>query len=199
MTNVHTKHELREAARAALHALTPSERLKRSGAICDRLIAGAPASSCDLVLVYLALPDEVNLDPLIEHLLSHNVIVGAPRVDWEQSTMTISRVTSLTEIGFGRHGMREPASAVPIPLESLDLAFIPGLAFDSRGARLGRGGGFYDRFLADLRRVSTAPLIAPAFDEQILPRVPMEGHDVAVDAIVTPTRRLGPDAARFRG
>lgn len=152
------------------------------------------------MFVYLALPSEIDLDPFIQEALNRGVTIGAPRVDWAKSAMTVGRLTSLSSgVVTGRHGTREPIDADPIPLTEFDIAIVPGVAFDESGSRLGRGGGFYDRFLADLRRVSTCPIVGAAFDEQIVSRVPMEEHDVAVDAIATPTRWLGPDAARFTG
>lgn len=86
----------------------------------------------------------------------------------------------------GRGGMLEPDPAIPgIDPSELSLVIVPGLAFDSSGNRLGRGAGFYDRFLsrADLRALK----IGVAFDVQVVPRVPISSGDVAMDGVVTPS------------
>lgn len=200
MTAPPSKESLRAELRQALRAVPADRRHTESRAVCERLAASPRVSAARRLLVYLAMPNEVDLDPFITARLAANIAIGAPRVDWDQAQMTVGALTNLANgVAHGRHGVREPAPGPAIPLDSFDLAIIPGLAFDPVGARLGRGGGFYDRFLAGLRRVSTVPVLGVAFDEQIVPRVPMEGHDVAVDAIATPTRWLGPDAARFTG
>jgi 5-formyltetrahydrofolate cyclo-ligase len=85
----------------------------------------------------------------------------------------------------GRFGVLEPAAGCPVlPLNQLDLVLVPGVAFDLSGGRLGRGMGFYDRLLAEVR----GHKCGVAYDLQIVPSVPVERHDVRVDSILTPTR-----------
>jgi 5-formyltetrahydrofolate cyclo-ligase len=83
----------------------------------------------------------------------------------------------------GLFGVREPAKRDEIPLCHADVILVPGLAFDRKGARLGRGGGFYDRLLAD--PTLSARKVAVCFLCQLVERVPVELHDAKVDAIVT--------------
>jgi 5-formyltetrahydrofolate cyclo-ligase len=88
------------------------------------------------------------------------------------------------ELATGPFQVREPVAACPVvPLNRLDLALVPGLGFDARGGRLGRGKGHYDRLLAGFAGMKTGV----AFDFQILPEVPREPHDIALNAVVTPT------------
>jgi 5-formyltetrahydrofolate cyclo-ligase len=88
------------------------------------------------------------------------------------------------ELIAGPHGAREPRGGRPAPPP--DLVLVPGLAFDSRGRRLGRGGGFYDRFLATLR--PPVPLLCGVcFSCQIVPEVPAEPHDVRMDFVLSET------------
>ncbi len=89
-------------------------------------------------------------------------------------------------IAVDDHGLRTPRAGRPIVPSLIDLVIVPGLAFDPAGNRLGRGGGFYDRFLRRLRRSAiTAGL---AFDAQIIDTVPADDRDFAVDLIVTNRR-----------
>lgn len=76
-----------------------------------------------------------------------------------------------------------PRDAPAVALEAIDLIAVPGLGFDAEGRRLGQGGGYYDRLLADPRR--RAVTVGVGFACQIIDRVPVDGHDVALDVVVT--------------
>jgi 5-formyltetrahydrofolate cyclo-ligase len=80
-------------------------------------------------------------------------------------------------------GLREPVAGAPIPISIIDLVVVPGLAFDKSGNRLGRGRGFYDRFLAHPE--FTGLTSAFAFEEQFLPEIPVDPLDRSVDMLVT--------------
>lgn len=104
-------------------------------------------------------------------------------------TLAFPRVTSggLTfvtgkDFRLGAHGVHEPAEADPVPPAGLVL--VPGLAFDARGYRLGRGGGYYDRFLESLGRPRPV-LCGVCFACQIVPEIPREAHDARVDYVVS--------------
>ena len=143
---------------------------------------------------YLAMPSEVNLDELLARWIHDGLCVSAPRVDWNAGLLISARLLDLdNSLEVRQRQVREPSAGEAISLEKIDLVLVPGLAFDRRARRLGRGGGFYDRFLADLRRVSHAWIVGVAFDEQIASDLPMEEHDIAMDAIVTPTQWIRPD------
>jgi 5,10-methenyltetrahydrofolate synthetase len=108
--------------------------------------------------------------------------VALPRVEGDR--LVFHAVSVADRLARGRFGMREPDpnEALQIFPAEGDTILVPGVAFDRRGGRLGRGGGFYDRFLAqwpDVRRVGIA------FSEQLVAAVPREIHDVPVDAVVT--------------
>jgi 5-formyltetrahydrofolate cyclo-ligase len=80
-------------------------------------------------------------------------------------------------------------------VDRLDLVVVPGVAFDPQGNRLGWGAGYYDRLLAQVR--ADAPIVALAFECQIVPAIPPESHDVPVDVIVTEQRIIRPNRPRF--
>ena len=86
----------------------------------------------------------------------------------------------LTETAMG---IREPVAGVPIPVSLIDLIVVPGLGFDEEGNRLGRGQGFYDRFLShpDMRAVKCAV----GFEDQVCAEIPRSPHDVRVEMLVT--------------
>jgi 5-formyltetrahydrofolate cyclo-ligase len=110
---------------------------------------------------------------------------------WKTALFTISDtqlrpviVQSQSDLKRGYLGVWEPLAQESVPLEQVDLILVPGLAFSPKtGARLGRGGGFYDRLLA--RPEMRARLLGVAFQMQLLPEIPMEKHDAIVPEIVT--------------
>ncbi len=179
------KAELRRVVRVGLSALAPVKRAARSTELVARLSAYPSYRAALCVLAYLALPDEPDLDALIEQAWRDGKRVAVPRVDWEARSMVAAQITSLTVgVTRGPHGVRlPPADAPHVPAGEIDVALIPGVAFDGQGRRLGRGGGFYDRYLAqpDL----TVRRIGVAFEEQIVAAVPTEPWDVPMQAVVT--------------
>ena len=151
----------------------------------DRLAEG--------VLAFHPLPDEPDLRPLLQHLLGLGHLICLPGVDWEKKTMTPLRLESLDGTRRGRHGVIEPEPRTPIDAGELSLVLVPGLGFDRRGRRLGRGGGFYDRFLADC-----PPQVLPvgvAFDDQLVERVETGPHDIPLPMVITDTGIIEPGSS----
>jgi 5-formyltetrahydrofolate cyclo-ligase len=133
------------------------------------------------VAVYLANNEEVDIDNFIAWLLKRGTPVYAPRNEG------FAPLDNLENVAPGNFGVREPQNAaVLVPqLVPQDTVFlVPGLAFDKHGGRLGFGGGWYDRALADFQH---SLKIGIAFDCQMVDEVPCEAHDVKMDVIVTPS------------
>ena len=120
--------------------------------------------------------------------MNRGKIAALPGFDADKQIYRSRHVKSLhVEILSGQFGIREPSPAcVEIPLNDLDLVLVPGVAFDLRGNRLGRGKGYYDRLLESFN----GHKIGIAFDEQVVDAVPVENLDVRMNAILTPTRCL---------
>lgn len=134
------------------------------------------------LMAYLALPGEPGLDPFIDLTIARGIRVAVPRVDWASGTMTPVLINRIAEAIPGPRGVRTPPSAAAsIDPASLELVLVPGLAFDRHGGRLGRGGGFYDRFLSctPALRVGLCP------HRRLVERVPTEPHDARMDAVLT--------------
>jgi 5-formyltetrahydrofolate cyclo-ligase len=140
-------------------------------------------------MLFAPLPDEVDLTPVLQRCRETGRRVCVARANWETRITEPAEVggSLLEELAPARHGVREPPAAAPlVPLEEIDLVLVPALAFDTGCHRLGRGGGFYDRFLAraELRR---AFLLGVGFGVQLVTSVPRSEHDRPVDAVVTDT------------
>lgn len=167
-----------------LAALPPEEVAARSHHACDRLTAEPEYRRANVIMIFLSTTQEVDTAPLAQAAWADMKLVLAPRVSWEQRRMLPIEIKSLTtDVLDTPLGIREPADGMPIPLSDIDLVIVPGLGFDERGNRLGRGRGFYDRFLAhrDFRGVACAL----AFEEQVVPEVPADDTDVRMDLLVT--------------
>jgi len=119
----------------------------------------------------------------VEEGLKKGKRMYVPRVDWAQKRIQAIEVHSLIELQPGAYGIAEPPldeKKVGRP-EDLDLVIVPGLGFDLRGARLGRGEGYFDRFLKQARR---AYKIGLAFECQIVAEIPRDVTDERVDEIL---------------
>jgi len=180
------KSALRKQIREALQTISPAVRAVESIELCDRL--EPQLQSARTILFFAPLPEEPDVWPLLEKLLPTKRICALPAFDSATGTYSARRVQNLTtDIAAGKFGIHEPsAGCAEMPLEKFDLILVPAVAFDWRGHRLGRGGGFYDRLLAKARGIKCGV----AFDRQMVKEIPAGTHDVRMDFIVTPTRCL---------
>lgn len=176
------KAALRSEIRALLAGQTPEQSAERSAAIDLHL---RPLLGAGPVLAFWPLnTSEPDLRPLIDRRIAAGQPVGLPRTNWEARNMEARLVTDPGKLTTGRHGITEPtADTALMESESIETVLVPGLAFDALGGRLGRGAGFYDRWLSV--RAPRARRVGVAFDVQIVEAVPAEAHDVRVDAVVT--------------
>ncbi|HKW29157.1 MAG TPA: 5-formyltetrahydrofolate cyclo-ligase [Verrucomicrobiae bacterium] len=179
-----SKSQLRREIRNALQKMSPAVRITESIELCDRL--EPQLQSACTILFFAPLPDEPDIWPLLEKLLPTKKICALPAFDSATQNYSARRVQNLTaDIATGKFGIREPSAGCPeISPDVLDLILVPGIAFDLRGHRLGRGRGFYDRLLAKGRGIKCGV----AFDGQMVKELPAGTHDVRMDFVATPTR-----------
>lgn len=181
---------LRAELRARVRAMSPDERAAASQAVRAHLQASVWWRESLAVMIYAADETEPDLDALIEAGTHAGKAVCVPRVDWAGRRLDPTVVASAGELVAGRHGIRQPgrgSGILPgrvVPEQGgLGLVVAPGVGFDRQGGRLGRGGGFYDRFLA--ARSMGCIVIGACFEAQVVGRVPGESHDRPVDGTVT--------------
>mgnify|MGYP006187100631 CR=1 FL=1 len=184
-----SKVKQRQHIASAVNAISADSKKTASHVVCERLMTIASILIADTIFAYLPLEDEVDITPLLSTWLDESRTVGIPLISWEHKTMRAGILHSLDESSLTptRYGLKEPSHRHPIPADFIDVILVPGVGFDTSGGRLGRGGGFYDRYLETSR---PPVVIGIAFDEQILDEVPCEPHDQFMSAIVTPTRTL---------
>lgn len=180
------KRVARTAARSRLAGIPRAELADRSARAVGVLVDSDIWARAETVMLYLPLPGEVDLTGCMAD--ADGKRFAAPRAEWNARMMEACEISPrLDGVVAGRHGVREPGpgSAV-VPAESIDLVLVPGLAFDARGGRLGRGAGFYDRFLARLTEQSPEVVVCGVcFTEQMVASVPMEPRDVRVRMLLT--------------
>jgi len=183
-----TKSELREAVRARIALLSASELDEKSRDICGRVLACSLYRGARTILFYAPTPDEVDTMPIARDALEQSKRVCFPAIDWEKRSLRPVAVDSIDENAFvtHRHGIREPASGSELGPEQIDLVIVPGVAFTESGDRLGRGAGFYDRFLA----TCPAARLGVCFREQIVDSVQADTHDVPMDSLGTDGRDM---------
>ncbi len=177
--------------RATLAGIYAAEIACCSVEACDRVVALGEFERASTLMIFLPTQGELDCSAIAHAAWAGGKVVTAPRLDWERAEMSPRVIASLTRgLEIRRHGVREPLD-VPggqIDPAGVDLILVPGLAFDLWGGRLGRGGGFYDRFLGRLPPRTFA--VGLALDEQIVPAIAMGPLDARVHAVATPTRLL---------
>ncbi|WP_288279421.1 5-formyltetrahydrofolate cyclo-ligase [uncultured Prevotella sp.] len=133
------------------------------------------------VMAYWPLSDEVDIRPLVDQLAALGVSVVLPKVTGDE-TMELRHYASREDLEEGAFHIMEPVGEPFIAFDLIDFALVPGMAFDAAGHRLGRGKGYYDRFL------STHPdiyKIGVCFPFQRVTEVPSEAHDVVMDEVIS--------------
>ena|ERR1043166_749373 len=187
------KSILRARVRELVHTVPPQERALLSQSLCRLMQVQRIWRDATQVLFFASLSDEPDIGPLLEEAWAQRKVAALPRFDSQMNRYAACIISERSELLPGRFGVLEPNEGCPlVPLNQLDLVFVPGVAYDFAGRRLGRGKGFYDRLLAEVR----GHKCGVAFDAQIVAAVPEEPHDMRLNSILTPTRwHLCPRAA----
>jgi 5-formyltetrahydrofolate cyclo-ligase len=178
-----TKHSLRVAELAQRSLLSKSDSLARSRLIQARVLQLPPYLAGRSIALYNPIQNEVETAKIRDHALARGKKVFFPRFDREDSLEFIE-IGSATEFSQGRFGILEPTGQRRLSGQDQEelVVFVPGVAFDLRGNRLGRGKGWYDRLIKELRG---ATFVALAYDFQIVDEVPTEEWDQRVHYVIT--------------
>lgn len=176
------KGALRRRMRRMRAALTADALADAARAVVPHIVDELVARGAQTVCVYVSVRRELPTGPLVEALWARGLEVCVPRIVGETlEARGLRPGDRLVDGPFGVPTSDGPRVACP------DVVLCPGLAFDRHGGRLGYGGGFYDRFLAD--RASAIP-VGLCVDGALVEQVPRSPHDVLMHAIVTPSRRV---------
>lgn len=174
------KAALRRSALLARRSLADEQRRAAAARVVQRLAAMQELRNAGTVLLYAAMADELDVTGVVPPLRDAGIRTLFPRVRGER--LELVAASDLLALTLGYRGIREPVGPAIGP-EAVDVAIVPGVAFDVHGGRLGHGGGHYDRLLAALP--DDRLTIGVCFACQVVPRVPQQEHDRSVDLVVT--------------
>ena len=178
-----TKAQLRESCLARRAALTTAKRRQMSAAIAEHVCALPAFQDSQTVMLYMALPQEAQTAAILAESRYQGKRVTVPVVK-PCGLVAAELPTGQLQFQPGPFDIPEPAvSTAIIPPEDINCVMVPGIAFDRRGARLGFGKGYYDRFLC--RLPATTHVCGLAFSVQIVQHVPDLPHDVRMQSLVT--------------
>jgi len=188
------KKNLREKLLRKRDSIGPNEKIKKDAAIRKRLYASADFRNAKSILFYASFRSEAATIQCIVHALKLKKVVMLPLVNRKKKTLRIFQINNLSDLKSGFMGIPEPEANNNNErlMNDLDIAIIPGAAFDLKGNRLGYGAGYYDKLFSGIRDTqhSKPVLIALAFEEQIVPEIPSYKHDVMMDKIITDKRKI---------
>lgn len=184
-----SKEDIRKKMVGTLSQVPTDELNLKYKLIEDQLFSFANFLEARIVLLYLEKPGEVKGRSLVNRSYDYNKIVVLPAFDPATHRMRLLKVDDpKNELKKGPRGILEPDPKIcnEVPIECIDIAIIPGIAYDEKGGRIGSGEGYYDRLIPEL--AITTRKVALALEKQIVPLVPMESHDRYVDIIISEER-----------
>jgi 5-formyltetrahydrofolate cyclo-ligase len=166
----------------ARRAISSADRARAGLRVATRVIASEEFARASRVVAYAATSDELPTAQLVAATLEARKTLLWPRVN-EAGEIEVAQAAPQELESDAAGVLAPPGAASAERLERGDLVIVPGLAFTREGARLGRGGGHYDRMLDGAEATS----LGVAFDIQVVGELPMEPHDRCVDLVVTPS------------
>lgn len=194
MKRVPAKQALRRIMSSRRDELSEEERIKRSKQACEIASEVMNQHDAHSMMIYVPFRSELDSRSLVEWAWEHGVQVIVPRSMPQDRSMELYEFRKWDELIPGAYGILEPDPLRSKMLlnEVPDIIWVPGLAFDRNGGRLGYGGGYYDRLADRLRQEAydaahhREPLwMGIGYEVQVLEHVPMEDHDMGLDGLVT--------------
>lgn len=181
-----TKEEIRKETIGALEKQGIDERIRKSRIIKKKLFSSDEFKKAKLIMFYVSTDFEVDTKEMIDDALKAGKKIAVPYVVCGEKKMLASLIKNrLTDLVKGPLGIYQPGEKAftPVDISGIDLLVVPGVAFDRKLCRLGRGLGYYDKFLKQIPEHT--PTIGIAFGIQIVENLPCSGHDVPVKKLIT--------------
>lgn len=180
------KHKIRSHIKEKLKNHSDLEKTKKSGIIRNRLFNEEVFKEARVVMFYVSLKDEVDTLSMIDEAIEIGKRVCVPVIFKEEKRLIAGEIKDRTADLEKQHfGIYQPKTGhvKEVPLEDIDLIIVPGIAFDKNNFRLGRGHGYYDRFLCSLP--DKTKTVGLAFDFQVVDHLPCDSHDIPVWKTIT--------------
>jgi 5-formyltetrahydrofolate cyclo-ligase len=195
------KHDIRKRMTRERDGIAQEAKARMDARIREALCALPEFVLAQTVLCYASFRSEVETYGILQKAREMDKRIVMPRVFAAKHLLMLYEIMSADELEPGYMGIKEPPAEKEreFTLRDIHLVLIPGVAFDHAGNRLGYGGGYYDILLA--AKPESMPVVALAYEEQLVASLPSEPHDVRVDIVVTPERviRAGTSASRDSG
>lgn len=176
-----TKAKVREDMLAQRYKLSPAQAREKSSRITKKVISCGVLSGVSNVALYTSSKGEAQTKALIDYLVETRASVYLPKFLEEQKIYVMVKFAGWDNLEKGPFGILQPKGDGIVAVKSIDLVFLPGVAFDKKGNRLGWGKGVYDR----LFEASNATLVGLAYEFQVVDELPRENHDLTMDFVVT--------------
>jgi len=186
------KNELRSQVLKRRDSIPADQKAVKDDAIKTRLFNLEEFIDAKCVLMYVSFRTEVDTIGQIEGIFCLGKKLVVPLVHRKEKTLALYEIKNISELVPGYMGIPEPKVREDrkVELKDIDIIVIPGTGFDTKGNRLGYGGGYYDKLLCNTEK--GIPKVALAFEEQIVEDIPAESHDIKADIIVTDKRVIRP-------
>jgi 5-formyltetrahydrofolate cyclo-ligase len=183
------KQEIRSQVEEKLGAIPQKEIIEKYDLIEEQLFDFANFREAEVTLLYISHPHEVDTANILKRCSESTKDIVLPLFTGENNGTKLYKITDIKkDLKIGPNNILEPdpKRCKAIPIDDVDIAIIPGIAFDEKGGRLGIGDGRYDRIISKLP--VTARKVACATEDQMTQLIPMESHDKYVDIIITDKR-----------
>lgn len=190
MSHFQNKSDARAHFKSILKSIDAETRRAHSHRAAELLAQTPEFQSADVVMIFLSMEDEIDTCQVALLAWEANKTVVAPHIAWNARKLTPVELRSLSdaESNAGQSWKDHPFDGKPMPIEEVDLVLVPALAYSKDGHRLGRGLGFYDRFLTEFNFRGTS--CGFGFDFQLADSLPIEAHDARLKMLVTEGRVL---------
>ena len=173
------KTELRKWIRSQKRAMTPEQIETASRILAEKFYATSYYRDAETIYGYLPYNQEVRTVPILQQALLDGKKVAVPKV--YDDTMRFIYLEDLSAVAPSNMGIPEPIADEPVASDETSLVLMPGLAFDPKGNRMGYGGGFYDKFLADQ---PNHPTVALCYAFQMVDEIPTDEYDIPVNCVL---------------
>ena len=180
------KHKIRSHIKEKLNSHSELEKSKKSGIIKGKLFNEEAFKEAKVVMFYVSLKDEVSTMSMIDEAIKIGKRVCVPVIIKEEKRLIAGEIKKrISDLERQHFGIYQPRAGhvKEVPLEDIDLVVVPGIAFDEKNVRLGRGHGYYDRFLCAVPNKTRTVGLAFAF--QVVEDLPQDSHDIPVWKTIT--------------
>lgn len=177
------KKELRKKGKELLRSVTGSDKISTNEKIHNHLFQSMMWKEASLIGCTLSQDHEIDTYTIIKQAWKEGKTVAVPKCNPSEKALIFRKLTSFDQLESVYFGLQEPIEEKTqgIERDSIDLMIVPGLIFDCKGYRVGYGGGYYDRYLANFKNTT----VALATDSQVTEDVPKDEYDIPVQHLIT--------------